>query len=149
MIKNNRITLLNFNAAKKIFVLVLLFIVNSYTIVTAQTTKIHLLIKGERNEPYQNATAILQNQNNGHPFTPIKKVVNSIDSFEVLKNTRYLLIVSATNKKSDTTDIFIKDSSVFVSIVLKEKINQLSGITVVSKKALMKIHLIRKSILSV
>jgi hypothetical protein len=129
---------LNFNAAKKIFFLVLLFIVNSYTIVIAQTTKIHLLIKGERNEPYQNATATLQNQNNGHPFTPIKKVVNSIDSFEVLKNTRYLLIVSATNKKSDTTDIFIKDSSVFVSIVLKEKINQLSGITVVSKKALMK-----------
>ena len=58
--------------------------------------------------------------------------------FEVEKGSTYLLSVTATGRKTFSKKISVRDSVVTVMVTLKEQVNNLSNVTVVSKKPLIK-----------
>ena len=103
---------------------------------TAQTTQLQLHVTDEKNESFNNSTAILYHLPDSSIV--IKKVIKSTSEFDVEKQSSYYLKISATGKQLFTITVNIKDSILFLPITLKNKIADLSAVTIVSKKPLIK-----------
>ena len=102
----------------------------------AQTTKLHLVVVDNNKEKIPNATGSLYQL----PDTILrnKMLINGAVSFNVQANTNYVLKLTATGFQDIIRTITIPDSSVLVSIEMQNKINNLSNVTIVSKKPLIK-----------
>jgi hypothetical protein len=97
---------------------------------------LNLKVLNAQNEPFENATALLYRL----PDSIIveKKVLKSTDVFFVEQSTDYFLKITATSKQIFEKEINVKLQSIQLKIVLKDKVDAMSAVTVVSKKSFMK-----------
>jgi hypothetical protein len=103
---------------------------------SAQKVSLNLKVLNAQQEPFENATAILYHL----PDSVIieKKVLKSTDVFYVEQSTNYFLKITATSKQIFEKEINTKLQSIQLEIILKDKVEAMSAVTVVSRKSFMK-----------
>jgi iron complex outermembrane receptor protein len=102
----------------------------------AQTTKLHLVVIDNKKEKILNATGVLYQL----PDTILKNklLINGAVTFNVQKNTSYILKLTAAGMQDIVKPISIEDSSFFLTIEMTNKIGNLGNVTIISKKPLIK-----------
>ena len=103
---------------------------------SAQKVSLNLKVLNAQQEPFQNATAILYHL----PDSVIieKKVLKSTDVFYVEQSTNYFIKITATSKQIFEKEINTKLQPIQLEIILKDKVEAMSAVTVVSRKSFMK-----------
>lgn len=120
---------------KKIISITVLFLVISFGL-SAQITQLSLQLTNDKNEAFQNATAALYQL----PDTLLKekKVVKGSIIFDVAINTKYLIKITASGVQPVSREVAIADTAILLLIKLEAKINNLSNVTVIAKRPLIR-----------
>ncbi len=120
---------------KTIISISIFFLVISFA-ASAQTTQFNLQLTNDKNEAFQNATAALYQL----PDTLLieKKVVKGTAVFDVAINSKYLIKITASGIQPVNREVTISETAVFLLIKLEAKINNLSNVTVVAKRPLIR-----------
>ncbi len=102
----------------------------------AQTTKLHLIVIDNKKEKIQNVTGVLYQL----PDTILKNklLINGPVTFNVQKNTNYILKLTAAGMQDIIKPISLTDTAIFLTIEMANKINSLGNVTIISKKPLIK-----------
>ena len=102
----------------------------------AQQLNINLSILNAQNEAFENATAVLVHLPDSSVVE--KKVLKSKDFLNVEPSSDYLLKITAVSKKNFEKKIHINSQSIQLVVVLNNNVEMMNGVTIVSKKPLMK-----------
>ena len=108
---------------------------SSFT-VAAQNTKLHIIIRNDKQEAVQNATVSLYQLPD--TIARFKKVVSGNIVFDVRINTNYILRITAVGMQDIQQGITVADTASTITIGMTNKISNLGNVTVVSKKPLIK-----------
>ena len=102
----------------------------------AQKVSLNLKVLNAQHELLENATALLYRLPDG--VIVQKKVLKSSDVILVEQSTDYFLKVTSTSKEIFEKEIHVKHQDIRLEIILKDRIDAMSTVTVVSKKSFMK-----------
>ncbi|MEJ7627918.1 MAG: outer membrane beta-barrel protein [Ferruginibacter sp.] len=103
---------------------------------TAQTLQLNVIVKQEKEGKGQNSTIQLIKLPDSIVIST--KAIQSGFSFSVFSNTSYLVKVTAVGMQEKLQQVNIQDSSITLTIDLKNKISNLGNVTVTSRKPLIK-----------
>ena len=104
--------------------------------VRSQNLQLHVEIRDDKQSPVQNATvSLFQLPDSSLKF---RKVVSADVNIPVNSQTNYLLKILVVGMETHTRNLFIADSSINIPVVLHPVVGNLGGVTVVSKKPLVK-----------
>jgi len=98
----------------------------------AQSKKLMINISDEKNNKIQGVTAFLKNLSDTN--TSIKKVLKSNDEFNISESFEYNLHISSIGKLDFDTSFIVGNNDVFIQVVLKNEINSMSAVTIVSSR---------------
>ena len=118
----------------KIYLAVFFVFLSSIT--SAQSLRLHIILKNAHPGQAQNSTAQLRKL----PDSTIVSttILHSTADLDVQPNTKYLLKVSSASMHESEDTIAVEDISLTVTVELKNKTSNLGNVTIISRKPLVK-----------
>ena len=120
----------------KIKIFSILLLLSCATIAIGQTTSINILFSNENKATLTVGTAILYSLPDSAVVST--KTIKDSQFFEVKKQSRYFLKITAAGMQTVQQNVFVKDSSVNLVIQWLPKTSNLTNVTVTARKPLIK-----------
>ncbi len=122
----------------RILTIIFFFLFLHSDITFSQEVKLHLHVTNEKDETVQNATVSVY-QLPSYKLH-IRKVLQGDGTFEVQKNSDYMLKITAVGMQDTSKAIRVLNEPITVEIIMINKVADLGNVTVVSKRPLIKLE---------